>query len=319
MIKKIKHVVLNRPKRMVATNDDPTIGTQENPYTLEEFNWLVMTGEWPGGWVEFFGFVPWNLEDWYGSFSSSDSDCTSSEEENNPGDGDDGLGHGGNEDENGENKEEENQNGNKGNGNDGGSVGNDNNGECGDSTNLNIHYSYRINLEEKNPANVDTMIVRTQIDGNKDLFMFNGTQYECNKLEFRKVEVNYTKDNVYRPYSLEITGGTWSLFKLLVRKHGSLGEWQALYNGGDTPSDTIPCIIRTIFAPRAMKGDPISGYNSMVHSHPSGTLPSSDDRVTANLYAKQNYIYFGIVDKYSLTPKEFLPFSDSEVNAYLNP
>ena len=138
MVKKIKHVVLNRrtppplcsspfqgDSWMVATNDDPTIGTQENPYTLEEFNSLVLIGEWPGGWVEFFGFVPWNLEDWYGSFSSSDSDCTSSsEEEINPGDGDDGLGHGGNEDENGENKEEENQNGNQGNGNDGGGNGN---------------------------------------------------------------------------------------------------------------------------------------------------------------------------------------------------
>ena len=134
MVKKIKHVVLNRrtppplcsspfqgDSWMVATNDDPTIGTQENPYTLEEFNRLVLIGEWPGGWVEFFGFVPWNLEDWYGSFSSSDWDCSSSyEEEINPGDGDDGLGHGGNEDENGENREEENQNGNQGNGNAGG-------------------------------------------------------------------------------------------------------------------------------------------------------------------------------------------------------
>ena len=86
MVKKIKHVVLNRrtppplcsspfqgDSWMVATNDDPTIGTQENPYTLEEFNWLVLIGEWPGGWVEFFGFVPWNLADWYGSFSCSDN------------------------------------------------------------------------------------------------------------------------------------------------------------------------------------------------------------------------------------------------------
>ena len=77
MVKKIKHVTLNRrtphplcsspfqgDSWMVATNDDPTIGTQENPYTLEELNSLVLIGEWPGGWVEFFGFVPWNLEDW---------------------------------------------------------------------------------------------------------------------------------------------------------------------------------------------------------------------------------------------------------------
>ena len=59
MVKKIKHVVLNRRTPpplcsspfqgyswMVATNDDPTIGTQENPYTLEEFNFLVLIGRW---------------------------------------------------------------------------------------------------------------------------------------------------------------------------------------------------------------------------------------------------------------------------------
>ena len=126
MVKKIKHVVLNRPKRMVATNDDPTIGTQENPYTLEEFNWLVLIGEWPGGWVEFFGFVPWNLEDWYGSFSCSDS--VSSYPDDDDDNDDDEHGADGNE-EGGEhhgedNHEGKNQGGNHDEGNHGGGNGN---------------------------------------------------------------------------------------------------------------------------------------------------------------------------------------------------
>ena len=61
MVKKIKHVTLNRPKRMLATNDDPTRGTEENPYTWEEFTELWFMNEWYGGWVEGQGFISWDL------------------------------------------------------------------------------------------------------------------------------------------------------------------------------------------------------------------------------------------------------------------
>ena len=57
MVKKIKHVTLNRPKRMVATNDDPTKGTQTNPYTQEEFYAMLDNETWPGGWVEGMGYA----------------------------------------------------------------------------------------------------------------------------------------------------------------------------------------------------------------------------------------------------------------------
>ena len=133
MVKKIKHVTLNRPKRMVTTNDDPTIGTQENPYTLEEFNSLVLIGEWPGGWVEFIGFVPWNLADWYGSFSSSDH--VSSYPDDDDDNDDDEHGADGNE-EGGEhqgeyNHEGKNQGGNHDEGNHGGGNGDSGGNENG--------------------------------------------------------------------------------------------------------------------------------------------------------------------------------------------
>ena len=57
MVKKIKHVVLNRPKRMVASNDDPTKGTQTNPYTQEEFYAMLDNETWTGGWVEGMGYA----------------------------------------------------------------------------------------------------------------------------------------------------------------------------------------------------------------------------------------------------------------------
>ena len=129
MVKKIKHVVLNRPKRMVATNDDPTKGTQTNPYSIDEAYALYYAGLWVGGWVECYGYIPADLEDWgyYGSGSGTSGSCDPHEEEINPDDGDDGLGHGGNGDENGENGNQggENQNGSQGGGDTGGGNGND--------------------------------------------------------------------------------------------------------------------------------------------------------------------------------------------------
>ena len=154
MVKKIKHVALNRrtppplcsspfqgDSWMVATNDDPTIGTQENPYTIEEFNWLVLIGEWPGGWVEFFGFVPWNLEDWYGSFSCSDNVSSYPDDDDDNDNDDDEHGADGNE-EGGEhhgedNHEGENQGGNQDEGNHGGG-----NGDSGGNKNGNNHSNY---------------------------------------------------------------------------------------------------------------------------------------------------------------------------------
>lgn len=55
MVKIIKKVKLNAPKRS-SSSSDPTKGTQENPYTQEEF-YAFEPDEWPGGWVEGMGYV----------------------------------------------------------------------------------------------------------------------------------------------------------------------------------------------------------------------------------------------------------------------
>ena len=79
MVKKIKHVVLNRPKRMVATNDDPTKGTQENPYTQEEYYVMLGNGTWSGGWIEGVGYglpvvvINQESDNWFISWDLYDS------------------------------------------------------------------------------------------------------------------------------------------------------------------------------------------------------------------------------------------------------
>lgn len=42
MVKLIKHIELSRPKKvMAAKNNDPTKGTPENPYTVDEYLQII--------------------------------------------------------------------------------------------------------------------------------------------------------------------------------------------------------------------------------------------------------------------------------------
>ena len=138
MVKKIKQIKLNRPQKAMAANSDPTIGTQENPYTIEEFDWLVFTGEWTGGWVECYGYVPWNLEEWYDgdSFSTFSSFPFEDDDDDEPEEHEGNGSNKHNEDNNpNDNNENENQNGNNNGENNGG--GNGDAGESVDNSNNN--------------------------------------------------------------------------------------------------------------------------------------------------------------------------------------
>ena len=125
MAKIIKKVTLNAPAS-TSTGVDPTKGTQENPYTWDEFEYLFCSWQWNGGWVEGFGNVPANICG--SSFSSSHynpSDLWWPEDEA-----------GGNNNGNQENGgQQNNQNGNQGNSNtNGGNYnGGNNNGGNGNS------------------------------------------------------------------------------------------------------------------------------------------------------------------------------------------
>ena len=60
MTKILKKVKLNAPAS-TSTGVDPTKGTQTNPYTQEEFFYLLDLECWPGGWVEGMGYVITNI------------------------------------------------------------------------------------------------------------------------------------------------------------------------------------------------------------------------------------------------------------------
>ena len=102
-----------------------------------------------------------------------------------------------------------------------------------------------------------------------------------------------------------------------MENYGIEEEWQVLYTGGKNPNDDTKCIIRTIFVEDRMSGEIISGYDSMVHSHPDSNTGASDaDRFTAYLYEQQDYSFFGIVNPYSLVPNDFEPMSYGEAIRY---
>jgi len=314
MVKKIKHVTLNRPKMMVATNDDPTRGTEENPYSIDEAYALYYAGLWVGGWVECYGYIPANLEDWgyYGSGSGTSGSCDPHEEEINPDDGDDGHGLGGNGDENGENGNQggENHNGNQGNGNDGGG----NTIGAPDNTLLQSqHYEYSLEIEA-NQGSIDfyNVLRCKEIDGESDVFAKGGKNIQCNRLEFNVFESEYKDPNNRishdRDHVMEIKGGTWELYKFLVKNYSSLGEWGVVYNGGQNPTDSTPCIISTIFVEDGSNISIVEGYNSMVHSHPnSDRSPSTYDYIAARKFASKGYTFFGIVNRYNLSPSSYNP------------
>ena len=339
MVKKIKHVALNRrtppplcsspfqgDSWMVATNDDPTRGTEENPYSIDEAYSLYYAGLWVGGWVECYGYIPADLEDWgyYGSGSGTSSSCDPYEEEINPGDGDDGLGHGGNEDENGENKEEENQNGNQGNGNTGGGGINSNEEIEGDNSGVDVMHHQYVFPKEYDLNDMTSIITSESIEGAYDVFRANNKSFKIGghlTINYHPIEFNWTDGNTqityYRNHMIIITGGTWALFKFLVRNISY--EWQALYNGGLQINDNTPCEIRTVLVERAIHSIPTTGYNSMIHSHPDSTIASDGDKASAYEYSLIGYNYFAIVNKFNFSPQKYNPYTKSEYDTYKSP
>ncbi|MCR5316531.1 MAG: hypothetical protein K6E52_11610 [Bacteroidaceae bacterium] len=323
MAKIIKKVTLNAPAS-TSTGVDPTKGTEENPYTKEEYDELRRLGLWTHGWfVEGIGIVlpdvvitssypydpiededdDWNNDDdWdddgINPHPNPSPDETGGNGGNYPPGGGGGNGTGG------------------GNGNNGGGNGNGQNNSDGRK-----HYEYSISsVPNSKIQDFENKIIKTEIDGDNDYFIVNNERYKCDKT-FKL----YFMDICYKPKDsandrnklMVIEGGTWKLYKLLVENYSNEGEWQIVYNGGATPSDDTKCVIRTIFVYDGMCGDPIDGFNSMVHSHPYSDLnPSDPDKYAAYIYEKEGYSFFGIVNSKTLIPKEFEAMSYGEAIRY---
>ena len=321
MTKIIKKVTLNAPAS-TSTGVDPTKGTQENPYTKEEYEELCRLGLWTHGWfVEGIGIIYPDVvitssypyypiededDDWYDDGTNPhpnpSPDETGGNGGNYPPDGGGGGGGG---------------NGTGGgNGNNGG--GNGNGQHNGDGRK---HYEYSISsVPNSKIQDFENKIIKTEIDGDNDYFIVNNERYKCDKT-FKL----YFMDICYKPKDSDndrnklmvIEGGTLKLYKLLVENYGTEEEWQVLYTGGENFHDDTKCIIRTIFVYNGMCGGIISGYNSMVHSHPDSNSSADDaDRFAAYVYEQKGYSFFGIVNPYNLVPNEFEAMSYGEAIRY---
>ena len=145
MAKIIKKVTLNAPASTSTTSTssghtgvDPTKGTQENPYTWDEFEYLFCSWLWNGGWVEGIGYISADI---YGSlFSDSDSFHSGWwwPEDEAGGNNNGNQGNGGNQNSQNGNQGNSNTNGgsNNGGGNNGGNNGNGQTNGNNDITNF---------------------------------------------------------------------------------------------------------------------------------------------------------------------------------------
>lgn len=336
MGKIIKKVMLNAPASTSTTSTpsassgqtgvDPTKGTETNPYTYREYEDLFRANQWRGGYVEGHGYKDmYDIPDiviygdyYIGSgdnpFDDDDWDDDGINPHPNPSPDETG-GNGGNYPPGGGGGGGGNGTGG-GNGNNGGGNGNgQNNGDGGK------HYEYSISsVPNSEIQDFENKIIKTEIDGDNDYFIVNNERYKCDKtFKLYFMDICYEpKDSANdRNKLMVIEGGTWKLYKLLVENYSNEGEWQIVYNGGATPSDDTKCVIRTIFVYDGMCGDPIDGFNSMVHSHPYSDLnPSDPDKYAAYIYEKEGYSFFGIVNSKTLIPKEFEAMSYGEAIRY---
>lgn len=308
-----------------STGVDPTKGTQENPYTWEEYEELRNLGLWTQGWfVEGHGILlpdvivsscypSQTLEDEDDVWDNWDNDGINPHPNPSP---DETGGNGGNYPPGGGGGGGGNSTGG-GNGNNGGNNGNgQNNGEG------RKHYEYSLsNIKNIDILDLEDKIIKSEIEGDCDYFIVGNERYKCNEtFELFFVKIAY-RDNRYSYFDrnkvMVIKGVTWKLYKLLVQNYGYEEEWQAIYKGGATPKDNTNCIIRTIFVEGRMCGNPIEGFDSMVHSHPDSNTGADDaDKYAAYLYEKEGYTFFGIVNPYSLVPNDFKPMSYGEAIRY---
>lgn len=326
MSKIIKKVMLNAPAS-TSTGTDPTKGTEENPYTYQEYLDLFRANQWRGGYVEGHGYKDmYDIPDiviygdyYIGSgdnpFDDDDWDDDGINPHPNPSPDETG-GNGGNYPPGGGGGGGGNGTGG-GNGNNGGGNGNgQNNGEG------RKHYEYSLsNIKNIDILDLEDKIIKSEIEGDCDYFIVGKERYKCNEtFELFFVKIAY-RDNRYSYFDrnkvMVIKGVTWKLYKLLVKNYGYEEEWQAIYKGGATPKDNTNCIIRTIFVEGRMCGNPIEGFDSMVHSHPDSNTGADDaDKYAAYLYEKEGYTFFGIVNPKTLIPKEFEAMSYGEAIRY---
>ena len=333
MGKIIKKVMLNAPASTSTTSTpsassgqtgvDPTKGTETNPYTYREYEDLFRANQWRGGYVEGHGYKdmydipdiviygdyyigsgdnPFDDDDWdddgINPHPNPSPDETGGNGGNYPPGGGGGNGTGG------------------GNGNNGGGNGNgQNNGEG------RKHYEYSISsVPNSEIQDFENKIIKTEIDGDNDYFIVNNDRYKCDetfKLYFMDISYEPEDSDNDRNKLMVIEGGTLKLYKLLVENYGTEEEWQVLYTGGENFHDGTKCIIRTIFVYNGMCGDPIEGFDSMVHSHPDSNTGADDaDKYAAYLYEKEGYTFFGIVNPNSLTPNEFEAMSYGDAIRY---
>lgn len=321
MAKIIKKVKLNAPASTLS-GMDPTKGTLENPYTKEEYEELCRLGLWTHGWfVEGIGIIYPDvvITSSYPYYPIEDEDDDWYDDETNPHPNpspDETGGNGGNYPPGGGGGGGGNGTGG-GNGNNGG--GNGNGQHNGDGRK---HYEYSLSDTKNNEiSDFENKIIKTEIQGDSDYFIIGGERYICNEafeLFFEKIDYRDNRGSHYdRNKVMVIKGATWKLYKLLVEIYGVEEEWQVLYTGGKNPSDDTKCIIRTIFVEGRMYGGIISGYNSMVHSHPDSNSSADDaDRFAAYVYEQKGYSFFGIVNPYNLVPNEFEAMSYGEAIRY---
>ena len=311
MVKLIKHIELNRPKKVTAAkNNDPTKGTPESPYTVDEYLQLWFDNEQCGGYVEGFGLIDefgnlidsWGSDDSFSSFSSFPFD--DEENENEPEEHEGNGSNQNNEENNSDgNNEKEQQNSNN-NGENGGGVHNEGDNGVGDNDDSTVpsatHHIYtftneypefeewnRLNIEATPELEYDTIVYK------KKTYIFNGL---LSAPEYIDITYSDAKNITHHTKFMILSGATWGLYKFLTDAYRV--EWLAVYNGeGNNPSDDTPCTIITLYDTTCCNIDvPPSGFVNAVHSHPLGGSRSPEDLVSAAIFEKFGYRFLGIYD-----------------------
>lgn len=349
MTKIIKKVTLNAPAS-TSTGVDPTKGTQENPYTKEEYEELCRLGLWTHGWfVEGIGIIypdvvitssypyypiededdDWNNDDdWYDDGTNPHPNPSPDETGGNGGNyPPDGGGGGGGNGTGG------------GNGNNGGGNGpTEESDEEWDSH----HHNFEILKGTIDSYDMGLKVVITPNNLDYDVFIFNGQWVIFNGHLNKPIRtlgtyIDHSHNSTdCHATSFEIHDGTWELYKKLVRLYKN-AEWAAYFfvdismidynedgfpNGeslnSSFPKDSTKCIISTINNVSACVVDYYNGVNCFVHSHPHNNNPDKLDRHEASIafYENGNYKLFAIVfansSSENLDFKYYFPFNKYE-------
>ena len=349
MTKIIKKVTLNAPAS-TSTGVDPTKGTQENPYTKEEYEELCRLGLWTHGWfVEGIGIIypdvvitssypyypiededdDWNNDDdWYDDGTNPHPNPSPDETGGNGGNYPPGGGGGG-----------------------GNSTGGGNNGNGQNNGEGRKHHKIVIDLDESNKeVGFKLKTDYLEIDYPYDLIIFEKEGKVEANIEYDGYLTNPQIKNVdyqdlsnppvcpiYSANALIIRNGTWKLYKELVKVYNV--EWAAHYYkeipanckkkdgfpiGAKIepyPDDNRECIIISVNNPTACVGLAFNGMNCHVHSHPSNTEESDPDKYEAyKKYDNNKYKLFAIINRNSndanLDFHYYIPFNDYEAEKW---